>query len=672
MSIRQDNIGQAITDIAKSIRRLSERVRTLETNEYSSTGGGGGIDHGVLLGLGDDDHLQYAMLNGVRAFENNGLLIEDIDASHNLRISTGSDLTADRELSINTGDADRTITLSGNPTLNDWFDQSVKQASSPSFTGITDLSTSVTNVAAGTVGQRPAGTVGDIRYNSTIGTFEIYIGSWVNVLDSGDLGVSVQAHDAGLDDIAALAVTNSNFIVGDGANWIAESGNTARTSLGLGTGDSPTFTGLTLSYSPTNISDTNVSSITLSSTVTISDAYTNRGSRVLAHPVIAVGVDNTGYIIGGELSAYGRVDDFEGDLSNIIGMRNQAGLAGGTGTIDNAYGAWIRMLQTSGTITNSYGLYISEPSTGGTVTNEWGVYVADDAPNHFAGTVFIAESSNAKMTKGLTIKNDDTSEAIALKYAGLTHGVTDHAETDTYFNVYRLSAGDGGAFIRGYSEATMGLFLAGVATNDNTVKTSAAVAPFVFSGRKKSGTGYGALGANGNLCVFRNYTTTVAIIDGEGDTWFLGNTHTLGNGTAQDISLVFDDGTDRKIYWDDSEGKIRTDQGLVVDKAISSATKTITASADDTDVSGVNTLFINANGGNIVVGGLTGGVEGQVLYVSIIDHTGDVTLEHLEGIGGTQQLYMHDSSDETLDNYGGWTLICDGSDWHDCSHAKHV
>lgn len=48
------------------------------------------------------------------------------------------------------------------------------------------------------------------------------------------IGSDVQAHDAQLDDIAALAVTNGNFIVGDGVNWVAESGATARSSLGLG------------------------------------------------------------------------------------------------------------------------------------------------------------------------------------------------------------------------------------------------------------------------------------------------------------------------------------------------------------------------------------------------------------------------------------------------------
>lgn len=48
------------------------------------------------------------------------------------------------------------------------------------------------------------------------------------------IGADVQAYNAGLQDISGLAKTDSNFIVGDGTNWVAESGATVRTSLGLG------------------------------------------------------------------------------------------------------------------------------------------------------------------------------------------------------------------------------------------------------------------------------------------------------------------------------------------------------------------------------------------------------------------------------------------------------
>ena len=49
------------------------------------------------------------------------------------------------------------------------------------------------------------------------------------------IGTDVQAYDAQLADVAGLTPADGSFIVGDGANFVAESGATARTSLGLGT-----------------------------------------------------------------------------------------------------------------------------------------------------------------------------------------------------------------------------------------------------------------------------------------------------------------------------------------------------------------------------------------------------------------------------------------------------
>jgi hypothetical protein len=58
------------------------------------------------------------------------------------------------------------------------------------------------------------------------------------------IGTDVQAYDAQLADVAGLTPTDGNIIIGDGSNFVTESGATARTSLGLGTGDTPTFNGL--------------------------------------------------------------------------------------------------------------------------------------------------------------------------------------------------------------------------------------------------------------------------------------------------------------------------------------------------------------------------------------------------------------------------------------------
>ena len=49
------------------------------------------------------------------------------------------------------------------------------------------------------------------------------------------IGTDVQAYDAQLADIAGLTPTDGNIIVGDGTNFVTESGGIARASLGLGT-----------------------------------------------------------------------------------------------------------------------------------------------------------------------------------------------------------------------------------------------------------------------------------------------------------------------------------------------------------------------------------------------------------------------------------------------------
>ena len=65
------------------------------------------------------------------------------------------------------------------------------------------------------------------------------------------IGSDIQAYDVDLTTLSNLVHSDGSFIVSDGTQWVVESGSTARDSLGLGTGDSPTFTGLTTSGSVT-------------------------------------------------------------------------------------------------------------------------------------------------------------------------------------------------------------------------------------------------------------------------------------------------------------------------------------------------------------------------------------------------------------------------------------
>jgi len=111
---------------------------------------------------------------------------------------------------------------------------------------------------------------------------------------------------------------------------------------------------------------------------------------------------------------------------------------------------------------------------------------------------------------------------------------------------------------------------------------------------------------------------------------------------------------------------------LEVNGAISSATLTITTSSDILDVSGVNIVFINI-AADIILGGLVGGVNGQIVNFAIIGNfINHCRFEHAEGIGGdTQDFINHISVDEDID-HGGCVYVCNGTNWYDISHARHV
>lgn len=151
-----------------------------------------------------------------------GLRMQDASLGFELLVVMLSTLTANRTLSITTGDANRAITLSGNPTLADWFDQAVKSTSSPAFAALTVVPGSASLTAR----------AGGVIYQS--------------ITAVGNVG-------AGEDDLISQSIAanvlsaNGQRIVGEFNGRFAANGNAKRirlkfgatTILDMGTGISP-------------------------------------------------------------------------------------------------------------------------------------------------------------------------------------------------------------------------------------------------------------------------------------------------------------------------------------------------------------------------------------------------------------------------------------------------
>jgi len=124
---------------------------------------------------------------------------------------------------------------------------------------------------------------GDFSGSDLVGLAEFQASDFIAIADGGTgavtasgartalglaIGSDIQAFDAQLTDISGLTPTDAHFIVGDGSNFVTETGSTARASLGLSSSDSPTFTNLTISG---NLTVSGTQTILSTETLTVDD-----------------------------------------------------------------------------------------------------------------------------------------------------------------------------------------------------------------------------------------------------------------------------------------------------------------------------------------------------------------------------------------------------------------
>lgn len=160
-------------------------TNALKRNGSGSITGATTVDGSGTLTFNTGTELIFATGSALQLAAD-ALQIADSNASHYLIVTPGSDLSANRVLTLTTGDAARTITLSGNPTLSDWFDQSVKTTATPTF-GNTTLTGTLS--VAGTLTASGGGVLTDpelTNYRETKATAAISAGDLTLDLDDGN------------------------------------------------------------------------------------------------------------------------------------------------------------------------------------------------------------------------------------------------------------------------------------------------------------------------------------------------------------------------------------------------------------------------------------------------------------------------------------------------------
>jgi hypothetical protein len=228
---------------------------------------------------------------------------------------------------------------------------------------------------------------GALYFNSSLGSMKVYTGSaWVDAYAAGSsflakannlsdltntatartnlglaIGTNVQAYDAQLADVAGLTPTDNGVIVGNGTNFVVESGSTLRTSLGLAIGtDVQAYDADTTKNDVTNtFTDNQIISVT-DTAAALRITQLGTGNALLVEdstnpdstPVV---IDSNGFVIAGTTNYYSTVDSSNTSRNPIVqyhGLtQSSAHLAGFNWSSSAASAAYLSLNRSkSGTI----------------------------------------------------------------------------------------------------------------------------------------------------------------------------------------------------------------------------------------------------------------------------------------------------------------------------------
>ena len=201
--------------------RVKETSTTTGTGTFDLAGAVSGFES-FVAGIGNSNTTYYAIVNENGEFEVGLGTVTDAATDTLSRDTIISSSNSDSAVDFTAGSKDVFCTLPASKAV-------ILDASG------NIVAQNASNLTALNATQLTSGTVPDARFPATLPALN---GSALTNLNASNLASGTVANarlDAQLQDVAGLAVTDGGFIVGDGSNFVLETGATARTSLGLGT-----------------------------------------------------------------------------------------------------------------------------------------------------------------------------------------------------------------------------------------------------------------------------------------------------------------------------------------------------------------------------------------------------------------------------------------------------
>lgn len=237
-----------------------------------------------------------------------------------------------------------------------------------------------------------------------------------SALQEDDIGVSIQAYDEQLADVAGLTPTDNGVIIGNGANFGVESGSTLRTSLGLAIGTdvlAPNGSAASLTDFPTLNQNTTGTAANVSGTVAIANGGTGQTTAATARAALLPTYATNG----------GKVLAVKSDASDVEYIS-----VGGTGTVtsvDMTVPTGLSVsgnpVTTTGTLAVTYASGYAIPTTA--KQTEWDTAYTDR--NKWDGGATGLTASTGRTSLGVTATGADTT------YAYRANNLSDLASAST-------------------------------------------------------------------------------------------------------------------------------------------------------------------------------------------------------------------------------------------------